>query len=115
MPGSSSKADDTLADPFAIHHSDSPTMVLVSPQLSGDNYGSWLHTITMALRGKNKFGFVDGSLTAPTTPDDLVNWQRCNDLVGSWFLNSITPDIRSNLMYSTTARAIWLDLSECFF
>ncbi|KAF7127776.1 hypothetical protein RHSIM_Rhsim11G0076400 [Rhododendron simsii] len=52
-------------DPFYISPSESPTAVLVSPPLNGDNYGSWLRTITMALRAKNKVGFVDGSIEKP--------------------------------------------------
>ncbi|KAI9162245.1 hypothetical protein LWI28_025312 [Acer negundo] len=53
-------------DPFLIHHFDNPTAVLVSPVLSGDNYGTWSRAITMALRAKNKLGFVDGTLIKPS-------------------------------------------------
>ncbi|KAA8529961.1 hypothetical protein F0562_034435 [Nyssa sinensis] len=53
-------------DPFSIHHFDNPTVVLVLPPLNGDNYGSWLRVVTMALRAKNKIGFVDDSIQQPS-------------------------------------------------
>ena len=40
---SSSKSSDsqgTVNDPHYVHHSVSPTMMLVTPLLSGDNYGT---------------------------------------------------------------------------
>ncbi|KAK1564738.1 hypothetical protein Q3G72_010372 [Acer saccharum] len=49
-------------NPYTIHHSDSPSTILVSPLLSEDNYGSWSRAATMALRAKIKLGFVDGSV-----------------------------------------------------
>lgn len=99
-------------DPFLIHHSDSPSSTLVTPLLSGDNYGSWSRAITMALRAKSKLGFVDGSITIPSDENDISNWERCNDLVGSWILNSVSPDIRPSILYADTAAQIWSDLKE---
>ena len=58
---------------YSIHHSDSPSTVLVTPLLTGDNYGSWSRAITIALRAKNKLGFVDGCISAPTEEEDLAN------------------------------------------
>jgi hypothetical protein len=46
-------------------------MVLVAPLLSRDKYGTWIHTITMALCAKNKLDFVDDTLMKPTSPNDL--------------------------------------------
>ncbi|KAF7131949.1 hypothetical protein RHSIM_Rhsim09G0112600 [Rhododendron simsii] len=103
-------------DPFYISPSDSPTAVLVSPPLNGDNYGSWLRAITMALRAKNKVGFVDGSIEKPGADKEkeVSRWERCNDLVASWILNSVSDEIRSSILYAHTARAIWIDLSDRF-
>ncbi|KAL6540872.1 hypothetical protein OROMI_024755 [Orobanche minor] len=70
-------------DPYAIHHSDSPSTVLVMPLLTRDNYASWCRAITMAFRAKSKYGFVDDSLSQPSAEKDVINWRRCNDLVSS--------------------------------
>ncbi|KAF8395558.1 hypothetical protein HHK36_019506 [Tetracentron sinense] len=101
-------------DPFYVSHLDNPSVALVAPSLSGDNYGTWIHAITMALRAKNKLGLVDGTLKKPIDPKELSQWERCNDLVGSWILNSVSTEIRSSISYSDTVRDIWLDLSERF-
>jgi hypothetical protein len=85
-------------DPLAIHHSDNPATVLVTPLLTVDNYGSWSRAVTMALRAKNKFGFVDGTLASPKNKDDIPKWQRCNDMVASWILNSVSTEIRPSTL-----------------
>ena len=101
-------------DPFYIHHSDSPSAVLVSPSLSGDNYGTWVRAITMALRAKNKLGLVDGTIMKPNTQPESQKWERCNDLVSSWILNSVSNEIRNSILYAENAREIWVDLRERF-
>ncbi|XP_058215717.1 uncharacterized protein LOC131326844 [Rhododendron vialii] len=112
-----SDSNDALGstnDPFFIPHSDSPTAVLVTPLLSGDNYGTWLRAMTMALRAKNKLGFVDGSIEMPNDTSKLRQWERCNDLVSSWILNSTEIEIRGSILYAETAREVWLDLRDRF-
>ncbi|XP_073278715.1 uncharacterized protein [Primulina huaijiensis] len=99
---------------YAIHHSDSPSTILVTPLLTGDNYGSWSRAITMVLRAKNKLIFVDDSLPVPSEKDDISNWERCNDLVSSWILNSVSSNIRPSILYADTATQIWIDLKERF-
>jgi hypothetical protein len=93
-------ATTSNTDPCVIHHSDNPSTVLVTPLLTGDNYPSWRRAVTMALRAKNKFGFVDGSLTSPKKKEDIPKWQRCNDLVASWILNSVSTEIRLSILYA---------------
>ncbi|XP_059669240.1 uncharacterized protein LOC132314384 [Cornus florida] len=110
----SGKIQGSNDDPFIIHHSDNPTAILVSPLLSGDNYGTWCRAMTMALRAKNKFGFVDGSIQTPTSTSDLHHWERCNNLVSSWILNSTDAEIRASMLYADTAKEIWLDLRDRF-
>nr|KYP38660.1 hypothetical protein KK1_040091 [Cajanus cajan] len=111
---SSKNSSPITPNPCIIHHSDSPSTILVTPLLKGDNYGSWSRAVTMALRAKNKLGFVDGSLPTPKKQDDIPNWQRCNDLVASWILNSVSPEIRPSILYVETAAQIWIDLKDRF-
>lgn len=68
----------------------------------------------MALRAKSKLAFVDGSLPIPKEQNDIPNWERCNDLVSSWILNSVSPEIRPTILYAETAAQIWTNLKECF-
>ena len=102
-------------DVFLVYPSDSPTTVLVSPLLTGDNYGTWVRAMTMALRAKNKLGFVDGTISKlDDDEDDGGKWQRCHDLVGSWVLNSISSELAGSVLYAQSAREVWQDLQERF-
>ncbi|CAL9022958.1 unnamed protein product, partial [Prunus brigantina] len=44
----------------------------------------------------------------------LSKWTRCNNLVKSWLLNSISPDIGASIIYNDVASDIWNDLKERF-
>ena len=114
--GSSFNSNDAL-NPFFIHHSDHPGMVLVSKPLNGDNYATWSRSMRISLSAKNKLGFVDGSVKVPsakTNPDEYSLWQRCNDMIISWILNSLKPVIADSIIYLTTTSKVWQDLQERF-
>lgn len=70
----------------------------------------------MALNAKNKEGFVDSSIQKPSKASvtELQQWARCNNLVKSWLLNSITKEIRASVIYNDVALNIWTDLKERF-
>ena len=94
-----------VSNPFFIHHSDHPGMILVSKPLNGDNYGTWCRSMRISLSAKNKLGFVDGTVKKPskkTDPDEFSLWQRCNDMILSWILNSLDQDIADSVIYSDT-------------
>lgn len=104
------------SNPYFIHPSDHLGQVLVtSPFNIGDNFDSWRRTILIALSAKNKLGFVDGSLLKPETNLPLVPfWQRCNDMVTSWLLNSLHPDVAQSVLYSNSAKEMWEELLQRF-
>ncbi|KAL5540460.1 hypothetical protein UlMin_042555 [Ulmus minor] len=104
------------SNPYYLHHSDSPGQILVSQQLTGENYTSWSRAMLIALSVKNKLGFVDGSIAEPPGTDaNLFNsWIRNNNMVISWILNSISKEISASVMFASSAREIWLDLKDRF-
>lgn len=57
------------SNPFYLHHSDNPGMMLVSQLLTGDNYPLWQRSMSTALDAKNKFGFVNGTIAKPAEED----------------------------------------------
>ncbi|RVW18129.1 hypothetical protein CK203_111879 [Vitis vinifera] len=76
-------------------------MVLVSKVLEGDNYNTWSRAMRISLSAKDKIGFVTGSIKPPSSTDDsFPSWQQCNDMVISWLLNSIHPDIATSVIYA---------------
>ncbi|KAL6196985.1 hypothetical protein ACLB2K_032598 [Fragaria x ananassa] len=86
---SASKSSETISEvssPYFIHHSDHLGLVLVSKPLNGDNFSGWKKAMIRALNSKNKLGFVNGSIKAPSEeadPNGYVIWSRCNDMVHS--------------------------------
>lgn len=53
-------------DPLYIHPSDSPDMSLITDQLIGAaNYDVWSRSMLIALRAKNKTGFIDRTCKRP--------------------------------------------------
>ncbi|OVA13847.1 hypothetical protein BVC80_1563g11 [Macleaya cordata] len=97
----------TATDPYLIHPSDRPTVVFFSPLLQGYNYATWERGISKALNAKGKLGFINGSLLPPTDELQFSCWNRADDLVGSWILNSVHSEIRSSCMYAESAFAIY--------
>ncbi|KAM2129542.1 hypothetical protein ACFX1R_009206 [Malus domestica] len=113
--GSKFNAKADASNPLFIHHSDHPAMMLVSKPLNGDNYSTWSRAMKISLSAKNKLGFVDGTVLQPsvkTMPDDHASWQRCNDMIVAWIINSIDSDIADSILYMTDAHAIWEELRE---
>lgn len=103
-------------DPFYLHHSDQPGIVLVSQLLTEENYNTWSRAMTTALSVKNKVGFINGSIKGPTSTleIDTQQWTRCNDLVKSWLLNLMSQDIAASVIYNDVVHEIWRDLKERF-
>ncbi|XP_075492410.1 uncharacterized protein LOC142530459 [Primulina tabacum] len=65
-------------DPLYIHPSDTPGMSLITDQLVGtDNYGIWSRAMIIALRAKNKTGFIDGTCKRPPCDQPTLHkWER---------------------------------------
>jgi hypothetical protein len=68
-----------------------------------------------ALGAKNKSRFIDGSLPVPEIADlNRIPWERCNHLIFSWIINSVTPSIAQTLVFHEHALDVWHDLYERF-
>ncbi|XP_041017136.1 uncharacterized protein LOC121259571 [Juglans microcarpa x Juglans regia] len=103
------------SSPYLLHPSDSPSLVLVSGLLTGDNFPKWQRAIRRALNAKHKLSFVDGTLNAPAkTSPDYAQWSRTKDMVLTWLLNTITPSLANSLDYHDDPRDVWLDLESRF-
>ncbi|KAL5777099.1 hypothetical protein ACOSP7_010025 [Xanthoceras sorbifolium] len=95
-----------ISNPYFTHHSDHPGLVLISKPLTGDNFSTWKRAMTLALNSKNKLGFVNGSIKAPseeTDPESYAAWSQCNDMVHSWIINTLSPEISDIVIYYSAA------------
>nr|CAD1840351.1 unnamed protein product [Ananas comosus var. bracteatus] len=71
--------------------------------------------MTNALRAKNKYGFVDGTIMKPEeTSPDVHAWEKCNSMIISWLFNSLAKELHDSVAYAETAREMWIDLEERF-
>jgi hypothetical protein len=80
--------------PYYVHPSEGPNSLTISPKLNGSNYLAWSRSMQRALGAKNKLVFIDGSIPIPD-PNDLTRscWERCNHLLHSWILSSVSDSI----------------------
>ena len=103
---------DDSSSPYYLHPSDNPGALLVSEIFVGDNYIAWSRSITIALTVKNNVAFINGSITAPPTTQQVLHtaWLRANNLVLSWLMNSISTEIRNSLLYVVSALDLWNEL-----
>ncbi|XP_068305030.1 uncharacterized protein [Pyrus communis] len=102
---------------YYLHHSDQPGMMLISQPLTPDNYNTWSRAMIGALKAKNKLSFVDGTFKKPkqkVAAANLHQWDRCNSLVKTWLVNSISPELQSSVIYYDLAYQVWEDLKERF-
>lgn len=101
--------------PLFIHHSYQRGAILVAQPLVEDNYTTWAQSMSMALMIKNKKGFIDGTIQRSTQRvEEQLQWDRCNTLVKTWLLGSMSKEISSSVIHYKTARGMWQELQERF-
>ncbi|XP_057975438.1 uncharacterized protein LOC131162849 [Malania oleifera] len=116
MSTSSISMNNTIEEnPYHLQSGDSPGIMLVSNVLTGENYHTWSRSMMMALKAKNKIGFVNGTITQPSTADaSIALWERCNNMVSSWIISSVSREIGASIICSRTAKDMWQDLKNRF-
>lgn len=94
-----------------LHPSENPAVSLVSPVLDSSNYHSWSRSMMTALSAKNKLEFIDGGAPEPLKADRTYGgWRRCNNMVVSWIIHSVSMTIRQSILWMDKAEEIWKDL-----
>ncbi|GJR02562.1 ribonuclease H-like domain-containing protein [Tanacetum coccineum] len=88
-----------ISDPMHLHPNDSIALTIVSIKLKGtENYQVWSCAMILALDGKNKSGFIDGSCKRSNTNEVLDRqWDRVNVVLG-WILNSFLMGLDDSYM-----------------
>ncbi|XP_019248694.1 PREDICTED: uncharacterized protein LOC109227959 [Nicotiana attenuata] len=101
------------SSPLFLLPSDVPGVSLVVVPFSGSSFGGWRRSMVVSLSARNKIGFIDGSCTKPAVDSPQYRqWDRCNNMVISWLINSLSPDIVESVQYSETAESIWKQLNN---
>ena len=115
-PQSERSSTDQYDNPFFLHHNDHAGLVLVTDRLNtASKFHSWRRSIRMALNVCKKLGFIDGTVHKPaSTHRDYRAWSRCNDMVATWLMNSVSKKIGQSLLFINTAEGIWKNLLARF-
>ncbi|CAL1368637.1 unnamed protein product [Linum trigynum] len=104
---------DPLEDPFYLHGSDQPGLLLVGEKLTSTNYNDWSKAMLNALAAKKKLGFVNGTIVAPAATDaQFSSWTRNNVMVLSWIQQTVEPGIKKTIMSCKLASEAWLSLKS---
>nr|GEX25498.1 RNA-directed DNA polymerase, eukaryota [Tanacetum cinerariifolium] len=98
-----------ISDPLHLHHNDTTALTVVSIKLKGtENYQVWSCATLLALEGKNKSGFINGTCKRSNT--DVVlgrQWDRSfkgknisnNNSVGSSSSSGFTGEQMATLIF----------------
>ncbi|GAA0142383.1 hypothetical protein LIER_42720 [Lithospermum erythrorhizon] len=70
--------------------------------------------MTLALKARRKFVFIDGTITKPTTKRTLLNWDIVNSMLVSWILRSMDSKLTYTLPYFEDAKLFWDYLAKRF-
>ncbi|GJY57168.1 ribonuclease H-like domain-containing protein [Tanacetum coccineum] len=106
-----------LSHPLHLHPNDSSTWTIVSIKLKGtENYNVWSCAMLLALKGRNKIGFIDDTCRRSYT-DEVLVWDELNETFdrvdGSVTfnlhhkINSLTQNGSSVAEYFTKLSTLW--------
>ncbi|KAL0291003.1 UNVERIFIED_CONTAM: hypothetical protein Scaly_2542100 [Sesamum calycinum] len=69
-------------------------LVMIYAPFNGTNWLTWSRSMRIALEGKDKLGFIDGSYVKPHEGSaDMKQWRITDSLVRTWILSTMTKDI----------------------
>lgn len=72
-----------------------------------ENYVAWARAMTLSLRARRKYGFVDGSIPKPTDPNALLDWDTVHSMIVSWILRSMDTKIATTRPLHDNAKDLW--------
>ncbi|KAL0455042.1 UNVERIFIED_CONTAM: hypothetical protein Slati_0843400 [Sesamum latifolium] len=88
-----------------------PGMIMISASLNGNNWLSWSRSVRIALEGRYKLGFIDGSCSRPAEGSPQhKQWRITDCVVRTWILNTISEDIVNAFLYASSSRDLWMEL-----
>nr|XP_009770459.1 PREDICTED: uncharacterized protein LOC104221161 [Nicotiana sylvestris] len=86
---------------------------LVPVPFDGFVYLSWRRGVMRALLVKNKLGFINGDYKNPDPDSSNYRWwDKYDDMVTSWILNSLAKEITDSVEYVTDAIELWKELED---
>ncbi|KAM1022842.1 hypothetical protein COP2_044953 [Malus domestica] len=79
------------------------------------NYLPWSRAVSLALEGRSKLGFINGSIESPNVSSTTYeSWLSKDQLVMSWLLNSMERKIAEIFSYSESSFQLWKSVQEMY-
>ncbi|XP_070021754.1 uncharacterized protein [Nicotiana sylvestris] len=102
--------------PLFLQAKNTPGLVLIPIKLTElENYALCSRATKLALRGKGKLGFVDGSSTKRRYRGELVEqWEKYNMIVLSWIGSTVSNKLMPGIVYASDARKVLNNFPERF-
>ncbi|XP_062113934.1 uncharacterized protein LOC133824935 [Humulus lupulus] len=92
-----------------------PTVQTPIPPMLNKNFLQWRCDFKISIGAKNKTAFLNGSLPQPCPSDSHFSARlHCNQMVMSWIIHSVSPEIKSSIMFLDIAAAMWMELNNRF-
>ena len=92
-----------------------PNQRLSSVLLNEFNYLPWSRAVSLALGGRSKLGFINGSIEVPDASSPTYeNWLCKDQLVMSWLLNSMERKLAEIFSYSESSFELWETVKEMY-
>ncbi|GKC55070.1 ribonuclease H-like domain-containing protein, partial [Tanacetum coccineum] len=103
-------------NPLYLQNNDNSSLAIVNIKLVGaENYKIWAMAMKVALKGKNKMGFIDGTCVKQATSAFLSQqWERCNAIVLGWILGSLSQELYVGQAYSEISSEVWNESKETY-
>ena len=100
-----------LSSVYFLHPSDS-SQKLVNIVFSKRGYANRKRVMIIALSGKNKLGFVDGTLARPTSNSTAKAWDRVDKVVMGWIIGVLEDSTANNILSFKKSKKIRDELEE---
>ncbi|KAL9666402.1 hypothetical protein QQ045_000733 [Rhodiola kirilowii] len=68
----------------------------------------------IAFSGRSKLAFFQRKYPKPTDPVMAARWQRCNDVLMSWLIYSVSKKIIGEILHSSDAMTTWDTLESSY-
>jgi len=82
-------------------------------RFDGTNYSQWSQVVCTFLKGHRRISHLTGNSPKEEDPR-FRSWDEKDSMIMSWLWNSIKLEISKNLMFLTTAKAIWENLQQTY-
>ncbi|XP_070679367.1 uncharacterized protein [Malus domestica] len=113
--GSKDTSSSTSTPTNMIHGEINPNQRLCSVLLNKFNYLPWSRTVSLALGGRSKLRYVNGTIKPPeSTSLSFDAWHSNDQLVMSWILNLMEPKLSKLFSYSGISHILWEDVKEMY-